>query len=199
MKSHQVDAFSVTLESIYASALEPDRWAGTLGRVADLLDAELGAIGFTYPTRGKVEVSVLHEIDEVELQKWREEFASFDPWYERVGPLPLGTIIHGDQLIPWDELRRMDVHRAHFHRWGIDDLIGVVVANHGASHDAAASGRSSRSRSTRFERSRLTWCSQRRSTSVSYSSPTRTRSRRHCSTCCPTGSRFSTRSESPSP
>lgn len=129
------EAVSRLIGSIYDAALDPALWRSVLPALADALGAERGVLGFVTPARGSTAVTECHEIDGDLLQRWRDEFGGFDPWYERIGVLPAGTVVSGQQLVPWSDLRRMEVHQALFHPGGIDDLLCAVVASYRGGHD----------------------------------------------------------------
>jgi len=137
--------------SIYEAALEPSRWAVTLPRLVTALHADRGFMGFTSHVRGHTLTTVSHEVDPEMLREWQQDFAGFDPWYEKSGALATGTVVQGLEVLPWDELRSADVHAAVFHRYGFDDLICTSVANHGRAFDFVTVHRSLRNGAAAFD------------------------------------------------
>jgi DNA-binding CsgD family transcriptional regulator len=130
--------------AIYEAAFEPERWRVTLPKLVAALDGDQGFLGFTSSLRGRTFTTVSHEMDDAMLRHWQQDFAGFDPWYDRSGALGAGTVVQGLEVLPWDELRRVEVHAALFHPAGIDDLICASVANHGRSFDFVTVHRSLR-------------------------------------------------------
>jgi DNA-binding CsgD family transcriptional regulator/PAS domain-containing protein len=129
------EVLAALVGAIYEAAIEPERWRGALPRLVEAMGAERAFLGFTSPTRGHTLTTMSHEWDDAMLRRWQEEFAGHDPWYQRSGNLPTGAVVQGLDVLPWDDLRAVEVHEALFHPAGIDDLICASVANRGDSFD----------------------------------------------------------------
>src|SRR5690606_31873411 len=122
-KELELEAFAELVGSIYEAAFDPRRWQATLPRLVAALHGERGFLGFTSTLRGHSRSTISCEMDPEFLTRWQGEFAGADPWYDRSGALPTGTVVQGLEVVPYDDLRRTEVHAALFDRFGIDDLL----------------------------------------------------------------------------
>ncbi len=123
------------VSSFYEAALEPQRWPDVLPRLLAAMGAERAVMGFVTSTPGQTNLSLTHEVDVDLLRVWESEFDRLDPWYERAGVLPTGTIVRGVELISWDERQKTEIEHAILAPLGFDDLLCLVLANHGVTHD----------------------------------------------------------------
>lgn len=129
------DAFLDLVAHIYDAAVDSDAWAEVLPRIARAVDADGGLIGYITPARGRTAVQLSTAIGDETFHHLWQEFESFDPWYDRSGRLPMGTIALGQNVIPWEELRTTEVHRAILHPAGLDDILVNIVGNHQEGDD----------------------------------------------------------------
>ncbi|HTO07091.1 MAG TPA: hypothetical protein VMR86_08530 [Myxococcota bacterium] len=85
---------------------------------------------------------MIHNLDPEYNQLWLDEFQGEDPWSRVSGTPALGTTFCGDEIVPWDELRRLEVHRGAFARVHWDSILCGVVKSDGTKCDYLTVARS---------------------------------------------------------
>lgn len=125
-----LDLFDQTIADIYQSALEPAHWDVALG----------GMINHTAPPHWDVAFLLWERIappggrfvgafgvNDFAREGYVHAFAGRQPWSIAAHGLPVGNLVHSDELLPREEFRTTDLYQRFLSNWGLDcALIGVV-------------------------------------------------------------------------
>lgn len=114
------------IDAIYDLVFEPGLTQTVLRRMCALTDSEIGVLAFHTDTG--VERDELFRVDPY----WRSVFYAFqhqNPYLQRRDLAAAGTAVLGAQLVPDDEVRRLDIYHQAFRPAGAVHLLGVVFAN----------------------------------------------------------------------
>ena len=115
---------------IYECAIDPGQWNDTLkllvGRLAPprwnvamlLQDWQNPPSGRFIGTTG---------LEETSRSIYLSTFAGRNPWVQRLGNLPLGTVADTDELMPKSELLESPLYKDFLSRWNIQRAIAVVL------------------------------------------------------------------------
>jgi DNA-binding CsgD family transcriptional regulator/PAS domain-containing protein len=114
---------------IYDAALKDEIWPQILASMAPMFDTDKGTLLSLDPHRPEAALTYAVGFDSILRPEFRRRNIELDYWCERSKALPGGTVFLGSELLPVEEMRSSAMYREFGKPYGVEYMIGGIVAN----------------------------------------------------------------------
>ncbi|HEX4848933.1 MAG TPA: helix-turn-helix transcriptional regulator [Novosphingobium sp.] len=125
-----LDQFDRTVADIYEAALDPAHWDVAMGGIVNRNAPTGWEVAFLIwetiaPPSGRFVGAF--GVNEFARAGYLTAFAGRQPWSIHAHGLPVGTLVHSDELLPREQFKACDLYQRFLSSWGLEAaLIGIV-------------------------------------------------------------------------
>jgi DNA-binding CsgD family transcriptional regulator/PAS domain-containing protein len=130
-----IESFDRTVSDIYEAALDPSHWDVALASIVNRSAPHLWDVAFLIwerlqPPAGRFVGAV--GVNDFARAGYLQAFVGRNPWSERAYGLPIGSIVHTDEIVSRGELRSSALYQAYLCNWNLETAIIGQVDRSGA-------------------------------------------------------------------
>lgn len=112
---------------IYDAALAPEKWSSFMARLAHELRAYSSMLRVANHNSGNVSMFETVNYDPQQVTAYREHFIHLDYFATAFTTLPIGTMITGDEVVPWELQRNTEFYNGYLRAGNVRHVIGGTL------------------------------------------------------------------------